>query len=125
MQILLTRPPLSALTIAALACYPAFSEELLFRGAVLGNLGSGPLAVGLAAAAFAVFSWPRSTDGAVQLFLLFSGVVYGVVFVVTGSVWAAMLAHAAAAAASTAWWMSRQSASWIAGESCDSGDEPP
>lgn len=125
MQVLLPRPPLSTLSIVALAAYPAFSEELLWRGAVLGNVGPAPLCIGLAAAAATPFGWPLSKSGVFRGFMFVSGIVYGCVFVVTGSVWAAMIAHATAELVSTGLWMRRQSRSWIAGESCDSGDEPP
>jgi uncharacterized protein len=124
LQVLLTRPPLSRLDIAALACYPAFSEELLFRGALLGNLGDSLPVLALVSLLFGALHYGGGRNASSAVFATAAGAAFGGVLLATRSVWAAIICHGVGNITSAALWMSGQPQSWVLGLSVDSGDEP-
>jgi uncharacterized protein len=120
-----TRPPLSVpQDLLPVAIVPAVSEEFFFRGALVGNLGASAPAVLLVAAIFGALHVSGSRNYASGVFAACVGVLYGTVFVVTGSVWAAALSHGVGNATSAALWLGQQSPKWLSMESdSESADE--
>jgi uncharacterized protein len=125
MQVLLTRPPLSAYEIFIVACIPAFSEEMVFRGALVGLIGPSPLSVLSVALLFGTLHVSGGRNFSSGVFATYAGLLYGVIYVVTGSVWAAVLSHCVGNVTSAASWLLEQPPGWVAGESMDEGDGGP
>jgi Type II CAAX prenyl endopeptidase Rce1-like len=123
-QLLLTRPPVEAPDLLLIACVPAFAEELLFRGALVGSLGASAFAVLIVAALFGALHVSGGRNVASGVFAAWAGAVYGGVYVATGSVWAAALAHGAGNASSAAVWLRAQPPKWLSMESDDEGALP-
>ena len=94
--------------IALVAGLPAATEELLFRGAVVGNLGGTPGAAALAALIFGYLHVGGLRNYASGIFAGAAGAAYGFVYISTGSVWAAAVAHAVGNLTSAATWVRTQ-----------------
>ena len=123
---LLTQPPLGARDVAVIALAPAVSEELLFRGALVGTLGPSPASICAVAAIFGALHVSGGRNYASGAFATAVGVLYGYVYVVTGSVWAAALSHSTGNLTSAAAWLAQQPAGWVSADSSvDDGDVPP
>jgi uncharacterized protein len=104
-QVLQTDPVMDAADIALIACLPAVSEEILFRGAVVGNLGGGTGAVLLVALLFGYLHVSGPRNYASGIFAGVAGVVYGLVYVSSASVLAAAVAHCVGNLSSAAVWL--------------------
>lgn len=108
MQILTTIPEMRSRDVALVASLPAATEEILFRGAVVGNLGGTPGAAALAAIIFGYLHISGPRNYASGLFAGAAGVAYGAVYITTGSVWAAAAAHVVGNLTSAATWIHTQ-----------------
>ena len=91
--------------IALIACLPAVSEEILFRGAVVGNLGGGTGAVALVALIFGYLHVSGPRNYASGVFAAIAGVAYGMVYVSSASVLAAAVAHCVGNISSASVWL--------------------
>lgn len=91
--------------IAFIACLPAVSEEILFRGAVVGNLGGGAGAVVLVALIFGYLHVSGPRNYASGIFAAVAGVAYGMVYIYSASVLAAALAHCVGNLSSASVWL--------------------
>lgn len=108
MQILTTIPEMRSRDVALVASLPAATEEILFRGAVVGNLGGTPGAVAVAALIFGYLHISGPRNYASGLFAGAAGAAYGFVYISTGSVWAAAVAHVVGNLTSAATWIHTQ-----------------
>lgn len=105
MQVLRTQPEMGAADIVQIACLPAVSEEILFRGAVVGNLGGGTGAVALVALLFGYLHVSGPRNYASGIFAGIAGLVYGLVFTYSASVLAPAVAHCVGNLSSAAVWL--------------------
>eukprot|EP00892_Ulva_mutabilis_P007153 jgi/Ulvmu1/480/UM001_0488.1 len=108
LQVLSTIPEMRSRDIALVASLPAATEEILFRGAVVGNLGGTPGAVALAALIFGYLHISGPRNYASGVFAGAAGVAYGLVYISSGSVLAAAVAHAVGNVTSAASWVHTQ-----------------
>ena len=89
----LSRLPISlplALTFAALT---SVSEELFFRGALLSLFGASPFGVWGQALIFGLLHPAPLKGWSYTVYTFVAGLAFGYVTLLTGSLWAAMLAH--------------------------------
>ena len=89
----------SVLQLALVSIAAGFGEELLFRGLVQAGLSSliggffGPwLALAVAAVLFGVCHWLNTTYA---ILAVFAGAYFGLIFLLSGSLWTPIVAHAA------------------------------
>jgi uncharacterized protein len=108
-QVLRTEPELEVADIATIACLPAVSEEILFRGAVVGNLGGSAGAVVLVALLFGYLHVSGPRNYASGIFAAVAGLMYGMVYISSMSVLAASLAHCVGNLSSAAVWLATSS----------------
>lgn len=94
--------------IALIAGLPAAAEEVLFRGAVVGNLGGTPGAVAVAALIFGYLHVSGLRNYASGIFAGAAGAAYGFVYISTGSVYPAIVAHVVGNMTSAATWIHTQ-----------------
>lgn len=105
MQVLLTEPVMSPADIIVIACWPAVAEEVLFRGGLVGLLGWTMPAVVVSGVVFGVLHATGGRNYASAAFATSVGILYGTVYLQTGSLSAAMLAHCVGNASSAAAWL--------------------
>lgn len=108
MQVLTTIPEMRTADVALIASLPAATEEVLFRGAVVGNLGGTPGAVALAALIFGYLHVSGPRNYASGVFAGAAGAAYGLVYISSASVLAAAVAHAVGNLTSAAAWIHTQ-----------------
>jgi membrane protease YdiL (CAAX protease family) len=88
------------LTGLAVAGYQAFSEEVVFRGAVFTLLPpqiSVPSAIAISTSLFVLFhlpKWESLVNGPYALHLVLAGVAFAIAYVRTGALWLGMGLHA-------------------------------
>lgn len=104
-QVLRTEPEMGPADIALIACLPAVSEEVLFRGAVVGNLGGGTGAVALVALIFGYLHVSGPRNYASGIFAAVAGLAYGMVYISSASVVAAAVAHCVGNVSSASVWL--------------------
>jgi membrane protease YdiL (CAAX protease family) len=104
-QVLLTDPGLSPAGVCVVACLPAISEEILFRGAVVGGCGHSGLAVIATGLFFGLLHVSGGRSYASGVFASFAGCLYGVVYVLQASVASAAVAHAVGNLSSASLWL--------------------
>jgi membrane protease YdiL (CAAX protease family) len=104
-QVLRTEPEMSASDIALVACFPAIMEEILFRGAVVGNLGGTTGAVAFVSLLFGYLHVSGPRNYASGIFAAAAGAAYGLVYISSQSVLAAAFAHCVGNATSAASWL--------------------
>jgi uncharacterized protein len=100
----MTSPPLKLSHVALVACLPAITEELLFRGALVGNLGGSASAATVVALLFGFLHITGPRNYASGVFATAAGFVYGILYITTASVWIAAVAHAVGNVTSAALW---------------------
>lgn len=96
------------LIIVTICCLAPLGEEALYRGlifrsifnslrtsfrSILGTWLASLIAASLAAFVFALSHGGEGQEATVIAFLFLSGLIYGLCYAVTGSLWAAILAH--------------------------------
>ena len=72
-----TSPPLSATDIAVVACVPAASEEILFRGGLVSLLGFSYPAVAVSGIVFGALHVSGGRNAASGFFATVAGILYG------------------------------------------------
>ena len=103
--------PLGASETAVIAVLPAFSEELLFRGALLPAVGCNAGGVLVAAAVFgALHAGNGGRNAQFAAFAGLAGAAYGAAALATGGVTAAAVGHGAANLAEALAWRSDNAA---------------
>ena len=87
----LSKPYKVILLVFSSAIVPAFSEELLFRGIILSNLK--PYGKGMAVVVSALLFGLMHMNAAQLLYATAAGIVLGLVYVKTNSLWICILIH--------------------------------
>lgn len=99
---------MSPADVIIIACLPAVAEEILFRGGLVGLLGWTLPSVIATGAVFGVLHASGGRNYASAIFAGNVGILYGIVYLQTGSLTAAMLAHCVGNSASAATWLYTQ-----------------
>lgn len=89
----LSRLPISLPLALILAALTSVSEELFFRGALLSLFGASPFGVWGQALVFGLMHPAPLRGWSYTLYTFVAGLAFGYATLLTGSLWAAMIAH--------------------------------